>query len=177
MTFQDFIYNLGLGHQQIIADGEIHRFKPSGNKSNSGWYISYPHFEYEAGVVGDWKTGLQENFCSINKSELTLEQKRQYAQQSAKAASQRKADEAKRHMNAKKEVNEIWGKASTKGAGSHPYLINKKVKILMFAQTLAITYSCLCMTIITLCGIYKRFSQMEIKGFIRVQELMAATTQ
>jgi len=128
MTFQDFIYNLGLGHHEIITDGEIHRFKPSGNKSNSGWYISYPHFEYEAGVVGDWKTGLKENFCSINKSELTLEQKRQYAQQSAKAASQRKADEAKRRMNAKKEVNEIWGKASTKGAGSHLYLINKKIK-------------------------------------------------
>jgi putative DNA primase/helicase len=128
MTFQDFIYNLGLGHHEIITDGQIHRFKPPGNKTNSGWYISYPHFEYEAGVVGDWKTGLQENFCSINKSELTLEQKRQYAQQSAKAASQRKVEEAKRHMSTKKEVNEIWGKASTKGVGSHPYLINKKVK-------------------------------------------------
>ena len=129
MTFQDFIYNLGLGHHEIISDGQIHRFKPPGNKTNSGWYVSYLHFEYEAGVVGDWKTGLQENFCSINKSELTIEQKRQYTQQKTEATSQRKVEEVRRHTIARKEANKIWGETSTEDVDSHPYVIKKQIRV------------------------------------------------
>jgi|SaaInlStandDraft_6_1057023.scaffolds.fasta_scaffold19002_2 putative DNA primase/helicase len=128
MTFEEFIYNLGLGRQKIISDGEIHRFKPPGSKTNSGWYISYPHFEYEAGVAGDWRTDLQESFCSINKSKFTLEQRRQYAQRNAKSAAQRKDEAVKRYTIAKKEVDEVWGKASTEDLDSHPYLVNKQIK-------------------------------------------------
>ena len=93
MTFEEFIYDLGLGRPHIISDGEIHRFKPPGSKTNSGWYISYPNLNYEAGVVGDWRANLQEKFCNINKVEFTLEQKRAYAKQVAKATAQRKKDE------------------------------------------------------------------------------------
>lgn len=128
ITFQEFIYNLGLGSQKIISDGEIHRFKPPGSKSKTGWYISYPHFEYESGVVGDWRTGLQENFCSINKSKFTQEQKRQYAQQNARAALQRKNEKSKQYKIAKIEIDKIWGEASTENLDSHPYLINKQIK-------------------------------------------------
>ena len=128
MTFEEFIYNLGLGRQQIISDGIIHRFKPPGSKTNSGWYVSFSHFEYETGVVGDWKTGIRENFCNFNKSEFTPEQRRRYAEQVAKTAAQRKNDEAKKHIVAKKKVGEIWGKALTNDLDNHPYLVNKQIK-------------------------------------------------
>ena len=128
MTFEEFIYSLGLGRQKIESDGNIHRFKPPGSKTNSGWYVSFPHLEYETGVVGDWKTGIQENFYSFNKSEFTPEQKRRYAKQVAKTTAQRKNDEAKKHIVAKKKVGEIWGTALTNDLDNHPYLVNKQIK-------------------------------------------------
>lgn len=130
MTFEEFIYDLGLGRPHIISDGEIHRFKPPGSKTNSGWYISYPNLNYEAGVVGDWRANLQEKFCNINKVEFTLEQKRAYAKQVAKATAQRKKDEVTKHITAKKEVDKAWGSAITKDLDHHHYLLNKQIKTL-----------------------------------------------
>jgi phage/plasmid primase-like uncharacterized protein len=85
MTFQEFVYSCGLGHHDIIFDGQIHRIKPPGSNTKSSWYIAYQNFEFESGSIGDWKTGLKQNFCNINKSVLTAEQRKQHAQKMEKS--------------------------------------------------------------------------------------------
>ena len=127
-TFEEFIYELGLGHQKIIPDGKIHRFKPLGGKSKSGWYILYPHLEYEAGIVGDWKSGLYEKFCSIDKTDLTPIQKRNYAKQIAINAERNRVNTINKHLTAKGEFGKLWAKASTKDLDNHPYLVKKQIK-------------------------------------------------
>ena len=127
MTFQEFINDRGFGHQEIIFDEQIHRFKPHGSKVKSAWYIAFRNLGFESGVVGDWKSGSQENFCSKKKSTLTQEQRRQYAQEMAKKDEKNRIDIIKRHLTAKNEVGKIWSESSTKKLDNHRYLVNKKI--------------------------------------------------
>ena len=128
MKFKEFIHNLGLGHHEIIFDGQIHRIKPPGGKSKSAWYIAFQNLEFEAGVAGDWRAGTQENFCNIRVSELTLEQKRWHDQQVKKNAEQNRINTVNRHLNSKKEVGKLWSQTTANGLDSHPYLIKKQIK-------------------------------------------------
>ena len=128
MKFKEFIYNLGLGHHEIIFDEQIHRIRPPGGKSKSAWYIAFQNLEFEAGVAGDWAESTQENFCSIRKSELTLQQRRWHDQQMKKNAEKNRINTINRHLNSKKEVGKLWGQATKKELDSHPYLIKKQIK-------------------------------------------------
>ena len=128
MTFQEFVYDCGLGRHQIIFDGQIHRIKPPGSNTKSAWYIAYQNFEFESGSIGDWKTGLKQNFCNINKSVFTAEQRKQHAQKMAKKSWQNKIDINNRHKDAKKQINKRWSQLSTKELDTHPYLVKKRIK-------------------------------------------------
>jgi putative DNA primase/helicase len=130
MKFNAFIYSVGLGNIEAIPDGEIHRFKPPGRKTKSGWYILYPHLEYEAGAAGDWQSGLHEKFCSINKLELTPDQKKYHAKQIAINIEKNRVDTISKYLTAKNEVGELWGQASIENLDGHSYLIKKQIKTL-----------------------------------------------
>ena len=132
MKFKEFIYNLGLGHHEIIFDEQIHRIKPPGGKSKSAWYIAFQNLEFEAGVAGDWAESTQENFCSIRKSELTLQQRRWHDQQMKKNAEKNRINTINRHLNSKKEVGKLWGQATKKELDSHPYLIKKQIYFILY---------------------------------------------
>jgi putative DNA primase/helicase len=58
-TFPDAIREAGLGSPNIIAEGEIHRFRCEGDHKDSrnGWYVYYPD-GIPAGAFGSWKSGL-----------------------------------------------------------------------------------------------------------------------
>ena len=129
MTFQEFVYNCELGHHEIIFDGQIHRIKPPGSKAKSAWYVAHRNLEFEAGTVGDWRSGFKQNFYNFNTTKLTSSQKRKYAINRAKVARLFKEEEYKRHLSAKDEINGIWGKASTEDVDSHPYLAKKQISV------------------------------------------------
>jgi len=128
MTFQDFIHSLGLGHHEIIFDGQIHRIKLPGSNTKSAWYIAHRNLEFEAGTIGDWKSGFKRNFCNFNAAELTTSQKREYAINRIKSAKLFEEEKRKRHLNSKNEVNSLWSKSSTKELDTHPYLVKKQIK-------------------------------------------------
>lgn len=127
MTLQEFVHDRGLGHHEIIFDGKLHRIKPPRSKSKSAWYIAFQNFEFESGVVGDWKSGFKENFCSIEKSTLTPGQRKQYAQDMAKKQEQNRIETDKRHLSAKDEIGKIWSESSTEKLDNHRYLVKKKI--------------------------------------------------
>jgi putative DNA primase/helicase len=57
--FKDAMYRAGvMTDVPIVADGEIHRFKPEGEKRPNGWYV----FFGDGGAFGNWRTGLKENW-------------------------------------------------------------------------------------------------------------------
>jgi len=62
-NFKDAMFNAGLiTDVPIIADGEIHRFKPDGDKRENGWYIYFG----DGGAFGSWKLGLTEKWFRKN---------------------------------------------------------------------------------------------------------------
>ena len=130
MIFEQFIFDCGLGNHPVIYDGEIHRIKPPESKSKSAWYVAHKDGDFEAGACGDWKTGFKQNFCSVDKSEFSSEQVKQYAHQMAKVKHQRRIDAIKRHKVGKLNALKRWNIALTENVSKHPYLVQKQIKAL-----------------------------------------------
>jgi len=129
-TLQDAIANHGLGIHEVILDGSIHRFSPDGKKSLSGWYVGHDNGDYQSGAYGDWKAGFKQNFCSVDKSEFSSEQVKQYAHQMAKVKHLRRIETIKRHKVGKLNALKRWNIALTENVSKHPYLVQKQIKAL-----------------------------------------------
>ena len=129
-TLQDKIAEFGLGMHPIIYDGELHRFTPAGDGSKCGWYVGHDNGDYQSGAFGCWKRDIKETFCSIDITELTSWQKRDYDKQREKLKSEMKSETARRNLCAKKTVQNRWVEASNKNLLDHPYLIKKQIEAL-----------------------------------------------
>lgn len=113
--------------QDIIADGQIHRFHIEGDKSNSknGWYVL--HLDgIPCGVFGSWKKGLHWKWSAKNKNYMnTAEQKQQINK--IKDALQR------RRMLKSTEQQEVALRAEDilfgcyRANPNHPYLVKKRI--------------------------------------------------
>lgn len=64
---------------QIIFDGQIHRYKIAGDKrhSNNGWYVFYSDGIF-SGSFGSWKTGIKTSWCSKSLKLMSSEEKTEY---------------------------------------------------------------------------------------------------
>jgi putative DNA primase/helicase len=129
-TLQNAIANHGLGINEIILDGNIHRFTPAGDRSKCGWYVGNDNGDYQSGAYGCWKRDIKETFCSINFNELSSKQKQDYAKQQEKLKSKIKSETVSRNLCAKKAIQKRWAEASKEHLLTHPYLINKQVEAL-----------------------------------------------
>jgi phage/plasmid primase-like uncharacterized protein len=78
--FRQTMTNAGLTPPDtIIADGKIHRFTTNGKRSDeAGRYVLHMD-SLPAGWFGDYRTGLSQKWCSIERNAQTPEQQRQYA--------------------------------------------------------------------------------------------------
>ena len=70
--FQTAIAGAGLQPPaDVYADGLLHRFSPSGKRSDqSGWYVLHAD-GLPAGVFGCWKAGLTSTWCAKSDNDLT----------------------------------------------------------------------------------------------------------
>lgn len=112
----------------IIFDGQIHRFRVSGDKAGSqaGWYVGHL-CPAPAGAFGSWKTGESHTWRAESEKTMTpselAEQRRQFE------AMRRERAEEETHVReeARSKAARLWG--MTKPAESaHPYLVRKGVK-------------------------------------------------
>lgn len=112
---------------QIVADGNLHRFHVEGDKprSKNGWYILYGN-SIPCGVFGSWKEGITHKWCAKPIRSLVQSEYRKYIQQMLEAKKLR--DEAREieWLAAAEEANKIWESANV-AASDHPYLINKLI--------------------------------------------------
>ena len=107
--------------EDIIADGQIHRFANHGKGKKDGWYV----YHDMAGAFGDWSQDIQGKWSAGNSSlshenQNILSEQQEMAQQIAEAEKIRKQEETA-HLALTK-----WNSLSE--MGSSPYLEKKQVK-------------------------------------------------
>lgn len=109
----------------IIPDGKLHRFDVDKRGDKVGWYVLY-NDAIPAGAFGNWKTGLNEDWCSVDKSTLTPTQRATLDEQIKKAQAERDRLIAEGREDAAKLANKILNDSAP--AANHQYLMTKGVE-------------------------------------------------
>lgn len=126
--FRDAIRAAGLTPPDTInADGRLKRFPSNGKRGDdAGFYVL--HLDgIPAGMFGDHRTGIQENWRADIGRKLTPDEREANRKRMAELKAQREAEEAKRRAAAARKAGELW-KASAPAGVDHPYLVRKGVR-------------------------------------------------
>ena len=121
-----------LAPEQIIIDGQIHRFTTgtkgkSGETDKSGYYVVFPDSIMPSGCFGDWRSDIRQNWHADVGRELTPAENIAFAHRSREAQILRDAERKKSQEVASDVVSQIW----SKGMGAdpdHPYLSRKQIQ-------------------------------------------------
>jgi len=111
---------------EIIADKNLHRFPTGGKaKNKNGWYVFYAD-DPASGAFGDWKSGVNEKWCSKSHNTMTPTEKAAYAEKMETA--RRLRDEERKRVQAECRAwcAEAWEKAQP-ASDDHPYLKHKGI--------------------------------------------------
>ncbi|MGE5141448.1 MAG: AAA family ATPase [Rudaea sp.] len=128
MQFRDAIARAGLTPpDNIRADGELHRFASNGKRGDdAGWYVFHAN-GIEAGCFGDWRTGQSQSWRANIGRKLSPVEAAELTRLAAEAKAKRKADEAKRHAEARERATATW-QAAIPARADHPYLAAKGIE-------------------------------------------------
>ncbi len=112
--------------EEIVADGELHRFSTSGNPSDTaGWYVFYGD-GIPAGAYGDWRSGISESFAYKNGRDYTDAERSQIAARNRQISLERTRQQRSRQANAARRASEIWKDANP--ATEHAYCTAKNCR-------------------------------------------------
>ena len=128
LQFRDAIVAAGLTPPEpIIADGRLRRFSSNGRaKDDAGWYVLHGG-AIPAGVIGDHRTGLHQNWRADIGRTLSPAEEAAYRARVEALRLIREGEEARRRMAAAKKATALWTAAKAASA-DHPYLVRKAVK-------------------------------------------------
>jgi putative DNA primase/helicase len=112
----------------IVDDGQIHRFHVDGDKprSKNGWYVLHGD-GIPAGQFGSWKHDVSTTWCAKSDKEFTPEERRAYAQRMDAIKQQREAEQERMRAEARAKAARIWAEAEPAN-DDHPYLMRKQVR-------------------------------------------------
>lgn len=111
---------------EIMADGKLRRFSSNGRpKDDAGWYVLH-NGAIPAGVVGDHRTGLHQNWQADIGRILTPAEDAAHRAKMEAMKLLREAEEAKRRGAAARKAAALWRAARQVGT-DHPYLVRKRV--------------------------------------------------
>ncbi len=125
-TFLSQAAELGCEIGVLITDGTLQRFDIGKKGNKAGWYIFHLHNDFASGVIGNWKTGLKQNWCSKSDHELSAGEKEKLQVQRKIDREKRQALQEKIQGEAKSKANFIWNNAKPADQG-HLYLKTKNV--------------------------------------------------
>jgi putative DNA primase/helicase len=129
-AFQRAIAAAGLTPpDNIIADGKIHRFTTNGKRSDdAGRYVL--HLDgLPAGWFCDYRTGLNQTWCSIERNAQTPEQQKQYATLLKSIQNSRHRAKKAEHDAVAEMAQAIWAAATQiDDAVGHGYLVKKGIQ-------------------------------------------------
>lgn len=110
----------------ILGDGRLHRFSPSGKRSDKpGWYVLHLD-NIPAGTFGNWRTGEAQTWCSKSDNDMSPAERLALRERIKAAKRMRDAETARRNAEAADKAAQIW--ALGVPAVGHPYLKSKGVK-------------------------------------------------
>lgn len=110
----------------VIADGKLHRFHSGGKtKNKNGWYVFYAD-DPASGAFGDWKTGVNEKWCSKSGQTMTPEEKAAYAEKMETARRLRDAERERAQAECRTWCADKWQTAQP-ASDDHLYLKNKGI--------------------------------------------------
>jgi len=117
---------LGCAPDDILDDGAIHRFIPSGRGSDKpAWYML--HLDgIPAGAFGDWRSGLQSTWCAKSDNAMTPAELADHRQRVKAMKAQREADTLATQLQASVSALQRWNSATH--CTQHGYLTTKGVK-------------------------------------------------
>lgn len=117
---------------EIVADGKFHRVHVDGDrkKSRNGFYVLHLDGKKPAGAFGcNKRYGNEAKFTWAGETrELSLEERRAWAQLAAKKRAEREAREAEERRAAAQHAQFMWDQAKPCDGDDHPYLKRKGVK-------------------------------------------------
>ncbi|MNS50469.1 DNA primase TraC [compost metagenome] len=97
----------------IHADGALHRFSPSGRRSDTaGWYVLYSD-GIPAGVFGCWRSGLVQTWCAKANGTMTPAEQEYTRQRIRLAKALRDAEHQQRQQMAQGAAQARWATASS----------------------------------------------------------------
>lgn len=125
-AFREFLFGHGYSAGDIIADGEIKRFKSPEDKNGkkSAYYVMYDDYP-QAGMLGDFKTDVSHTWCIKSETDLTDEETYHYRQRIDKAKDKRNQDREKQNASARVKAQKAWSEAEP--VTEHPYLQKKGI--------------------------------------------------
>ncbi len=122
--FQAAIAGAGLQPPaDVYADGLLHRYSPSGKRSDqSGWYVLHAD-GLPAGVFGCWKAGLTSTWCAKSDNDLT-EAERSAHRERIRAMQAQRAEQQRVQWAKNAERNaRLWSSAMPAGDAVRAYLV------------------------------------------------------
>jgi len=130
-AFIDDMCTNGIQHppSQVIADGELHIFSPSGKKGDTAGRYVFHADGIPSGYYQDFRQGLKVTWSAGSNaaSSMTPAERKAYKQQMRKQAEARRIKQEEEHQNAAEEARYIWQHAQP-ASPNHAYLIKKQVQ-------------------------------------------------
>ena len=113
---------------EILADGEIHRYRVAGDKPGSvnGYFVLHSH-PIMAGAFGSWKTGASHTWREQNAKPLTVAEHAEQQRQFKGIQQARAAELASARVNARERAARLWATARP-ATNAHAYLKRKRIQ-------------------------------------------------
>lgn len=123
-SFRKELAGFGLTIDEIVADGNIHRFKQSGDKGKPCWYVlRIVSNNLAYGNFGCFKRGLSESWCNRDYKSLAANERKNLTEKQNIL----KNEFQKRQIEAISAAQYIWENAD-QNLIAHSYLESKQVK-------------------------------------------------
>jgi putative DNA primase/helicase len=129
-TIQDAMAGAGLAPAKSIdlnADGKIHRYRVTGDKSgsNNGWYVFNDGPE-PFGAFGSWRTCETHTWRAASSKSLTPAERAANAQRMKTMREAQAQAQERVYAEARTKAQKLWGRAHW-ATNKHPYLERKGV--------------------------------------------------
>ena len=125
-AFREKMLEHGFNPDRITPDGEIHRFRGPNERNGrkSAWYVLFANHP-QAGMFGDWKSGVEQKWCAINPKEMSLQESQIYRTRIEQTRLQRELANENKHEAARAKALKAWESAGE--LHEHSYLAAKGV--------------------------------------------------
>lgn len=127
-AFADALAAAGLGRPEIVADGELHRFRTPDDKAGkqSGWYLVHLD-RLPAGAFGSWKSGESRTWCAKSGEEQTPAERADIRALMDEARRRHQSERDQRQRAAAMRALAIWNRCAPAPA-DHSYLVAKSIR-------------------------------------------------